>query len=372
MSVGWNVIVDDASAAKYREDSYFNENLSTIDTPDKTLYFLKMDSTERCTYLNKNGLCEMVITRGEDTLCNTCKNYPRLKKLYGGNVFFTLTFSCEAVIKHILKSKEDIEFEVVDLVSVPTVDDRYWIAKNMFTNETNFEIFNISMAILQNKEHRLYEKIAYLYMMYKNIDEVNKSDDQSINDANVDNILSQYLENLQNPEIFDVIKNVKTAENIFNKGSIIKALDSVLYSLREILKSQNPSTSNKIKNAKKLIEYSDAEVDLYNQKVESFLRNNEPMIEKFLILLMLESTFPSTFEKLEDAMNYILIRIFIIQSTLISLNIETETEITEDLFFESLRIISKTFEHSNPNTAELVNFVVTQKLNFKILMNIIL
>ncbi len=370
--IGWLVLVDATSYKRYEKDPYLIQNIIKIISKSSNTHAIKMDSNNRCTFLNENGLCNMVINRDENYLCDTCQNYPRVKTLYGGNIFFTLTFSCEAVVSHLLKNEDDLAFDILELKNTPDVDDRYWIAKNKFTYETNFEIFNTSMAILQNKEHRLYEKISFLYMMYQNIDELEKSTDQSINDLNVDNILSQYLDNLNNTEIFDVIKNVKLNDTLFNKGGIIKNLDNVLSEIRDLLRSENPTTAAKIKTAKNLSDFSDEEIATYNQKVATFIGNNELRLSKYLILLMVEYTFPSNFEKLKDAMSYILIRIFIIQSTIISLNIGIEEEITEDIFFESLRITSKAFEHNKNNSKLLSEYVVNDCPNFKVLMNIIL
>ncbi len=371
-SVGWIVYVDAESGKKYLEDPYVKSHLLKLESPvGSVTHSLKMDAN-KCYFLNENGFCNMVLERGEDYLCNTCKNYPRVKKLYGGNLFYILSLSCEAAITHLLKNQHPLEFEIQELDILPKTDDRFLVAANKFTNETNFQIFNVSMAILQNRDYELYQKIAYLYMMYQNIDELEKSDFQQANDDNVDTILGQYLENLQNAEIFEIIKNVKASESIFDKGSVIKALDAHFRGIISVIPTQNPSTLAKIKNTKNLLEYSDEEISAYNEKVTSFLRSNEIMIEKALILLMIQSTFPSNFEKLKDAMTYIILRIFIIQTTIISLNIETEDEITDEIFFESLRIITTAFEHDKLKVKELSEFVETQKPNFNILMNIIL
>ncbi len=375
--IGWTVFVDSQSAKRYLKDPYLKQNITKIQDKDVERYILKMDSNNRCTFLNENGLCDMITKRSEDHLCLTCTEYPRLRKLYGGNIFFSLTFSCEAAISHMLKDDSTLEFEVVELDSVPNINDRYWIAANKFTNETNFEIFNTSMAILQNRQHKLYEKIAYLYMMYQNIDELEKNENQEINDVNVDTILSQYLQNLNNEELFGVIKNVKANEGVFDKADLLKSLDTIFSEVRTLLHSQNPLTLSKIQNSKNLSEYSDEDINTYNKKFITFINNNELMLEKYLILTMVESVFPTMFEKLEDAMTYMLIRILLIQTTIISLNIETlntesSNEITEELFFESLRITSKAFEHNKNNISLLSNYVAENKPSFKILMNIIL
>ena len=55
-----------------------------------------------CAFLKENGLCEMILTHGEDILCDTCRLYPRHIEEFLGVREHTLSVSCPEVALQVL------------------------------------------------------------------------------------------------------------------------------------------------------------------------------------------------------------------------------------------------------------------------------
>ncbi|MBQ2784943.1 MAG: flagellin lysine-N-methylase [Oscillospiraceae bacterium] len=90
----WEVDVDEAAAARYRSLSgQLGEDLRTClrDTEDGAV----MTITEgRCPMWRQDGLCRIQAELGHDALCQTCREFPRLRHDYGDFVELGLELSC--------------------------------------------------------------------------------------------------------------------------------------------------------------------------------------------------------------------------------------------------------------------------------------
>ncbi len=369
---GWRIDVDSASEEIYLKDPDLKDKI-VIDNKMKKTY-MKLTEDKKCSFLKDDGLCEMVIKKGPEYLCHTCKEYPRLKKLYADKIMFLLSFSCEEVTRLVFKDTDNLHFKLLE-VNIPEniESNSSWIAKNGYTWETNFEIFKATLTILQLPQYKLYEKLSYLFMMFKNIDELEKSEDTEINDANVDKILIQYLENVNNEEIFNILKDVKSnEENLFDKYIFFDNIITPYYSLLSNVKTQREDLAQKRDNYKKLDEYTKDEVLEYNEKIIQYMRQNEIMLEKYLFILLSQEIFPTNFEKLEVAMKYVLHRLLLIQVTMMLYNINENTEITDEIFFETITFVTKSIENAPDRLEVIRKFVEEIDVSFKLYINSIL
>ncbi len=90
----WEVDVDEAAAALYRSlPGQLGEDLRHFlrDTEDGTV----MTITEgRCPMWRKDGLCRIQAELGHEALCQTCRDFPRLRHDYGDFVELGLELSC--------------------------------------------------------------------------------------------------------------------------------------------------------------------------------------------------------------------------------------------------------------------------------------
>ena len=104
--IGWEIDIDDATLEKYNGlKSGFADILKSNIVYDETPHF-KLDKHERCPFLNKQGLCDIIINEGEDMLCQICADHPRFRNYYDNVTEIGLGLACEAAAELILTSKE--------------------------------------------------------------------------------------------------------------------------------------------------------------------------------------------------------------------------------------------------------------------------
>lgn len=90
----WTVDVDPHAAAMYRElDGDLGNRLRQVlkDTDDGTIMEIE---DGRCPMWRQDGLCRIQAELGHDALCQTCRDFPRLRHDYGDFVELGLELSC--------------------------------------------------------------------------------------------------------------------------------------------------------------------------------------------------------------------------------------------------------------------------------------
>ena len=101
--IGWEIDVDDETLYRYKdENGDFGDRLrKNIDfSASPPCFILRED--ERCPFLNAQNLCDIILTLGEDALCDICTLHPRFRNLYSDRVEMGIGLTCEAAAKLIL------------------------------------------------------------------------------------------------------------------------------------------------------------------------------------------------------------------------------------------------------------------------------
>lgn len=100
--------IDEKTLNNYKTNcSSFNKQLA------KGINFrrkrFKQDEKGRCAFLNDNGLCEIILNLGENSLCQVCSDHPRFRSFFVDRVETGLGFCCESATRLILSCTEKIE-----------------------------------------------------------------------------------------------------------------------------------------------------------------------------------------------------------------------------------------------------------------------
>lgn len=105
--IGWEIDIDDASLERfYKTDGKIGEKLKeNITTRDGVSYF-KLCEDERCPFLDDNNLCELILSSGEDILCDICRDHPRFRNFFDSRVEMGLGLCCEAAGEIVLGKKD--------------------------------------------------------------------------------------------------------------------------------------------------------------------------------------------------------------------------------------------------------------------------
>ena len=99
--IGWEIDIDEKTADYYMNvGGEFGERLKRgISKQDCFSFILE---NERCPFLNKQGLCDIILTLGEDKLCHICAEHPRYYEWFDGVTEGGVGLCCEEAARLIL------------------------------------------------------------------------------------------------------------------------------------------------------------------------------------------------------------------------------------------------------------------------------
>lgn len=105
--IGWEIDIDKDTFEHYKKiPGEMGDKLRKgIEEENGEVHF-KLTDGERCPFLNKDGLCEIIINLGEDALCQICFDHPRFINTFENREEIGIGMCCEAA-SEILLSKKD-------------------------------------------------------------------------------------------------------------------------------------------------------------------------------------------------------------------------------------------------------------------------
>ena len=106
---GWQIVVDEEALERYRAEKgpYRKKLREAICWRDGTF---RQDPLRRCKFLKEDNLCEMYQQLGADSLCKTCRTYPRHTEEFEGVLEISLSLSCPEVTRMLVGRQEPVEF----------------------------------------------------------------------------------------------------------------------------------------------------------------------------------------------------------------------------------------------------------------------
>lgn len=112
--VGWEIDIDECSLARYRQTSgEMGKRLrANIETDGNAPHF-RLTAGERCPFLTGEGLCELILRLGADSLCQICADHPRYRNFFSDHVEVGLGMCCEAACELILRRSAPVGMQVV-------------------------------------------------------------------------------------------------------------------------------------------------------------------------------------------------------------------------------------------------------------------
>lgn len=105
---GWEIMIDKKSLEKYKkvEGSFGNRLHNSINWKEGSF----SQYHHRCALLNEENLCDLYTEMGPDSLCKTCRTYPRHIEEFDGVREYSLCMSCMEAAKIVLGTKETVRF----------------------------------------------------------------------------------------------------------------------------------------------------------------------------------------------------------------------------------------------------------------------
>lgn len=153
----WEIVVDpDAQDAYLRLQHPLAAKLRRVLRVDSEgdTYFAQTDG--RCPFLCADGLCELQRTLGEQSLCRTCRDFPRWEVLLCDRVEQGLSPACPEAARRLLERSAPLRF-----VSAPLPDDGYVpsVRERRLTAAVT-AVRDRVLALLARPEHTAYENLA--------------------------------------------------------------------------------------------------------------------------------------------------------------------------------------------------------------------
>lgn len=198
--IGWEIDIDDDTYKKYMDTKgdfgkKLKDNIYNIDN----LHCFKLDKNERCMFLNKNNLCEIILNMGEENLCEICQKHPRYINRHNGLKEYGLGLACEEACRIILTEEQPIFMVNSD------TNQKY--DTNPFT-ETDlymayiFEVRKVILSILQNRNYSINKRLIAVIKFCTYVKEEcfsEKTDSQLFSESKhlikiSDNLLNNYTE----------------------------------------------------------------------------------------------------------------------------------------------------------------------------------
>lgn len=105
---GWEIDVDSETADYYKSiPGEFGERLkSNIDFNENGGSFCLCEG-DRCPFLNKDGLCDIILNLGVEAISQVCDDHPRFRNFFDSRTEIGLGLCCEAVAKMIIEKRTE-------------------------------------------------------------------------------------------------------------------------------------------------------------------------------------------------------------------------------------------------------------------------
>ena len=109
---GWEIGIDEETAEYYRTlpEPWRERLLSRIEEADGE-YCFRLTADGRCPFLQPSGLCELILSLGEEALCQTCADHPRFRSFFSDRTELGLGLCCEEAGRRILTRKEKLRLQ---------------------------------------------------------------------------------------------------------------------------------------------------------------------------------------------------------------------------------------------------------------------
>ncbi len=167
---GWEVEIDEKTFEYYKTvPGAFGERLKqNMSEGDEDSFILV---NNRCPFLNERNLCDIYTELGEDTLCETCTDYPRVTFTYGNIMERCLGLSCEEACRLIFAEdrpfriieREIPDMDIPDVELAPEEDDDDTFQKMESEQKEDWEYIrqarDYALSLLQDRKIPLGERL---------------------------------------------------------------------------------------------------------------------------------------------------------------------------------------------------------------------
>ena len=106
---GWEIDIDPTTYARYKAlpgELGRKMRSCTMETAEGGSFILTKD--EHCPFLNSDGLCELILNLGKESLCDICRDHPLYRNFISNRLELGLGLCCESACRLILERRSPI------------------------------------------------------------------------------------------------------------------------------------------------------------------------------------------------------------------------------------------------------------------------
>ncbi|MGL5381651.1 flagellin lysine-N-methylase [Clostridium sp.] len=348
---GWGIVIDEETHKHYLSvEGEFGERLrSEIITEDgENIFTLK---GEDCAFLNENKLCDIYSNLGGDSLCYTCRQYPRYLEEFGSLREIGISLSCPEAARIILRDSEKVKFNITENdEEVSSYND---INPTLYINLVQCR--NIVFNFMQNRDLDINVRCA-LSLIF--VDEIQKKiDSNDIKD------IKEVKDKFLNEDFINkTIEEIKVYRN--NGSKKYENLNGVLNVFKG-LKHINPNDPLGLDDALRYFWQSEEDEELYlniYKKFEEYYKDKEYHFEQILVYFVYRYFMKSVFDydvlaKIKTA----IISCIMIKELSVVRYLENK-EFTEEDMVDIAHTYSKDVEHLEENIETLAEIFETNEV----------
>lgn len=160
--IGWEIDIDERTAEFYRTvPGELGKRLrEDIDWEQQCF---RLGEGERCPFLNKKNLCDVIIGLGEEHLCQICDRHPRFRNVLPHYAEMGVGLCCEEAARQLLAYEERMI-----LVPGPKIDEEPGEQDRMLVMAMN-RVRQFAFRLVQDREKTMAERMGLLLSLSREL-----------------------------------------------------------------------------------------------------------------------------------------------------------------------------------------------------------
>lgn len=182
--IGWEIDIDSASLEFYKQQSDIIKKVELCEQP----HFI-LGENERCPFLNKDNLCDIILNHGEGALCQICSDHPRFVNCFDSREEIGLGLTCEAAAKLILDNDFGIEKfkETKDIAVFNDEESDFFEYRDTCVSKSVCEFKNLLPDLSLNDIYNLFNSLERLDNNWDSLLETLKGKKEKIHETVIKN-----------------------------------------------------------------------------------------------------------------------------------------------------------------------------------------
>ena len=160
--IGWEIDIDERTAEFYRTvPGELGARLAKdIDWEQQCF---RLGEGERCPFLNKENLCDIIIGLGEEHLCEICDRHPRFRNILPRYAEMGVGLCCEEAVRQLLAYEEQMT-----LVPGPEIDEEPGEQDSALVMAMK-KVRQFAFRLVQDRERTMTKRMGLLLSLSRDL-----------------------------------------------------------------------------------------------------------------------------------------------------------------------------------------------------------